>query len=174
MIDILKRSGLPSGGSKFELRDRIIYALDNNGAIKPKKGIKSKSKFNWAKETLSSETVITDNVSFGPNFRRFMKSEIGHKFQCHSDFMNWVKANTGKTLGDAILKWKELEKRKEDPNFRREIARHNMYAQYIRDFLDDNKKASLELVRKCWMVKKQLPTKNGFVVYEASDCTYSN
>ena len=170
LVEICKRSHLPSGGSKFELRDRIMYALDNNGKSKPgKKKIKPISKFNWAKEKLTKETVITDNVSFGPNFRKFMKSQLGSTFSCHSDFMSWVKENIGKILGDAIIAWEALEKRKKDPGFRREIADHNMFNQYIRDFLDDNKGSTFQTAKKFWDIKKLQPAKNGRVVYEKSD-----
>ena len=140
MVEICKSSGLPSNGRKFDLRDRIMFAIDNDGKLKPEpKKKKRTSKFDWAKSELSLRTIITDNVSFGPNFRRFMKKEIGNKFICHSDFMDWVKTNEGKTLEDAIAKWIDLEKRKEDPNFKRKIADNNMLAQYTRDFLKDNK-----------------------------------
>lgn len=170
MVAICKRSGWPTKGRKFDLRDRIMYALDNNGKLKPKKKKQqTTSTFNWAKSELTLETKITDNVSFGPNFRRFMKSKVGNTFSCHSDFMDWVKSNEGKTLAEAIEKWFELEKRKEDPNFERTIADHNMFAQYTRDFLADNKNKTLSDAKKYWNLKKRLPTKNGFVRYERSD-----
>ena len=170
MVEICKRSGLPSTGRKFDLRDRIMFALDNNGKLKlENKKVKASSKFNWAKATLTPETRLTDNVSFGPNFRRFMKNEIGNKFSCHSDFMDWVKSNAGKTLADAIEKWHELEKRKEDPNFKRAIADNNMLSQYVRDFLEENKNCTLKDAKKYWLLKKQLPTKDGFIRYEKTD-----
>ena len=170
MIDICKRSGLPTNGRKFDLRDRIMYALDNYGKVKPElKKEKKLSKFNWSKTELSLDTLITDNISFGPNFRKFMKSQIGNKFSCHSDFMDWVKSNAGKSLSDAVNKWNELEKRKDDPNFKRKIADNNMLAQYTRDFLENNKNKTLNDAKKYWNLKKQLPTKNGFVRYESSD-----
>ncbi|MBP2833999.1 hypothetical protein J8281_17520 [Aquimarina sp. U1-2] len=170
MVEICKRSNLPSSGTKFQLRDRIMYALDNRGELKPTKvKIKPTSIFNWAKAELTLDTVITDNVSFGPNFRNFMKSQIGNTFNCHGDFMSWVKRNIGKTLNEAILQWKVFEKQKRDPSFKSKIAKPNMFNQYIRDFLDDNKGASLRTAKTYWMLKKQLPTQDGFVIYERSD-----
>ncbi len=170
MSDICKQLGLPYSGRKFDLRDRIMFALDNNGAVLPiaDKQVK-KSSFNWARADLNLQTKITDNVSFGPNFRRFMKKEIGDNFSCHGDFMEWIRSNEGKTLKEAIEKYHELEKRKEDPNFERKIADYNMFNQYTRDFLKDNPEMNIKSVRKYWMLKKQLPTKNGFVRYEKSD-----
>ncbi len=170
MITICKLMQLPYTGKKFDLRDRIIYALENEGKLFPQeKGNKSISKFNWSKTALTLETQITDNVSFGPNFRRFMKSYIGNHFSCHSDFMDWVKSNVGKTLKDAIIQWEVLEERKRDPSFRRSIADHNMYNQYMRDFLDDNVELGFREAKKYWVLKKRLPVVNGFVKYEAED-----
>ena len=170
MVEICRQSNLPTTGRKFELRDRIMFALDNDGKIKVKsKADKPKSRFNWAKSELTLKTEITDNVSFGPNFRRFLKSQIGDNFTCNSDFMDWVKSSIGKTLKCSIEAYYRLEKRKDDPNFRRKIADNNMFNQYMRDFMEDNPTQSLENVRKYWLLKKQRPMKNGFVKYEKSD-----
>lgn len=170
MIRKCKQLGLPYTGGKFELRDRIIYALDHDGALLPAvKTAKPSSQFNWAKAALGLDTVITDNVKFGPNFRRFMQAQVGPQFSCHSDFMDWVKGNPGKTLGDAVIKWEELERRKEDPNFQRTIAAHNMLAQYVRDFLADNPASHFKDALKCWKMKKQFPAKDGFVKYARAD-----
>ncbi|WKN43905.1 DUF6434 domain-containing protein [Tunicatimonas pelagia] len=170
MVEICKHSNLPTHGRKFDLRDRIMYALDNNGAVKEEpREKKATSKFNWAKAELTPQTLITDNISFGPNFRKFMKSQIGNKFSCHSDFMDWVKANEGKTLKYAVEKWYVLEARKDDPKFSREIADNNMFNQYTRDFLNDNAGKTLKDAKRYWQLKKQLPTKDGFVRYERTD-----
>lgn len=170
LVALCKQMNLPHNGSKFELRDRILYALAHDGLAPPKIKIdKPQSTFNWAKAPLDLETVITDNITFGPNFRRFMKWQIGSKFSCHSDFMDWVKANPGKRLADAVIKWEELENRKKDPTFKREIAAHNMLAQYVRDFLADNPTSTFKEALQCWKQKKQLPADNGFVKYNRSD-----
>ena len=169
MVAICKQAGLPAVGRKFELRDRIMFALDNNGQIQPTTKKKTRSKFNWAKAALNPETIITDNVSFGPNFRRFMKSQVGDQFSCHSDFMDWVKANAGKTLGQAVDVWHELEARKNDPEFRRVIADNNMFNQYTRDFLDDNPGKTIKEARKYWLLKKEQPMQDGFVKYHPAD-----
>ena len=170
MVEICKQASLPYTGSKFDLRDRIMYALDNDGKVLQKqKRTRKKSKFSWVKAELSLETVITDNVSFGPNFRRFMQSQINQKFSCHSDFMNWVKTNVGKTLQDEVLKWHELEERKQNPDFKREIAAHNMMSLYVRDFLTDNDGYFFKDVIEIWKIKKTMPMTDGFVRYEKSD-----
>ncbi|WP_422860892.1 DUF6434 domain-containing protein [Flagellimonas sp. S174] len=169
LVDICRRSNLPCTGGKFELQDRIAYALDNDGKVRKKVSSKKKSTFNWAKGRLTPATVITDSVTFGKNFRGFMKNHIGGKFSCHSDFMNWVRENPGKTLQDAIKQWQLLEDRKKDPDFKRKIADHNMYAQYTRDFLEGNPGKTIKDAKKYWLLKRRLPIETGFVRYEQSD-----
>jgi len=170
LVEICKALSLPSSGSKSELRNRIIFALNNEGKVKLlTRKAKNKSRFNWAKSRLTPHTTITDNVSFGPNFRRFMQRKIEKKFVCHSDFMDWVKSNHGKTLADAIETWHELDARKQDPNFKRTIAENNMLAQYTRDFLADNEGKTLKDANAYWLLKKQLPNENGFVKYDKTN-----
>lgn len=173
MVEKCKQLGIPYTGGKFELRDRIIYALENDGAILPVvEKPKPKFKFNWSKATLNLDTEITDNVKFGPNFRRFMSAQIGPHFSCHGDFMDWVREHPGKTLRDAVIKWEELERRKEDPSFQREIAEHNMLAQYVRDFLADNPNSRFKEALLCWKTKKQLPAEKGFIRYNRKDLAF--
>ena len=178
LVNYCKSKSISSRGNKFEVADRIAEYLETGQIIKSESKSKSKSKstpgktkasqFNWAKALLTLETVITDNLTFGKNFRGFMTEQIGSKFVCHSDFMDWVKANVGKTLSDAVEAWWELEARKKDPNFKRKIAPQNMLAQYTRNFFADNPNKTHADMMRCWKLKKALPNQ-GKVVYETSD-----
>ncbi|MHA7130711.1 DUF6434 domain-containing protein [Algoriphagus namhaensis] len=173
LVDICKKLGLSYTGGKFELRDRIAHELDHPGTPFPKKPKKATtSKFNWAREKLTLETVLTDNVSFGPNFRNFMKSQVGDHFYCHSDFMDWANLNPGKTLADAVDEWNKLEKRKEDPNFKRVIRPHNMFNQYLRDFFEATEGLKLKDAKKCWAAKKRQKSADGVVRFEKGDLEF--
>ena len=161
---------LPKSGTKAELRARVEAALGSpvkHQAAMPRK--RRSGSFNWAKEPLTSDTIITDTISFGPNVRKFFRSEIGKAFSCHSDFMDWVRNNEGKSLGDAVSAWLVLEERKDDPTFRREIANCNNYLQYLRDARDQNPGMSLEDAKRCWQHKSVRPAKDGYVIFEQKD-----
>ena len=86
--------------------------------------------------------------------------------------MKWAKENPGKTLAEAVAIWEEMEVQRRDPGYRSEIANHNMFNQYTRDMLDAHPELSLDQVRTCWMRKKQLPSEDGFIRYEASDLEF--
>ncbi|MEM6375176.1 MAG: DUF6434 domain-containing protein, partial [Pseudomonadota bacterium] len=134
---------------------------------------KKPGSFNWAKEVLGKETIITDDISFGPNLRGFFKGAIGKKFVCHSDFMDWVRNNPGATLGGAIEAWIMLEERKDDPGFRREIASCNNYLQYLRDARDCFPELSLDDAKSCWDYKKIRPAPNGVVMFDKQDLIHA-
>lgn len=173
LVAYCKRKGISTVGSKFEITDRIAEYLETGQIVKRTLHQPKRSSFNWAKAPLTLETVLTDDVTFGKNFRGFMQAQIGSKFVCHSDFMDWVKTNEGKTLADAINAWYELENRKQDPDFKRAIAPQNMLAQYTRDFFADNPGRTHAEMMHCWQRKKILPNA-GIVVYEASDLLFLN
>ncbi|MCG8323846.1 MAG: SAP domain-containing protein [Cytophagales bacterium] len=63
LIEICRQIDLPYHGGKFELRDRIMYVLDNRGKLKAGvKKKKPKSSFNWAKSRQASKQIYTLNV----------------------------------------------------------------------------------------------------------------
>lgn len=166
---------ISASGRKAELRDRVAAALD--GKVVPLSTARSAPgtcSFDWTKERLSDETIITETITFGINVRGYFKAKLGKRFVCHSDFMVWVKAHPGLTLHDAALAWKELEARKQDPDFRREIAECNNYLIYLRHIRDDNPTLSHNEAKHCWDQKKIRPAERGFVVYETSDLRFLN
>ncbi|MGB3800681.1 MAG: DUF6434 domain-containing protein [Lewinella sp.] len=165
-----KLLGLPSGGRKFDLRDRIMYALDHDRKLLPKpRKRRPESTFDWKGADLNLDTVVTDNISFGPNFRNFLAGQIDRKFTCTSDFMDWVREHEGATLAECIAAWYELDNRRRDPTFRREIADNNMFCQYVRDFYDHDPEAPFQRVKDCWNWKRRQPMAEGAVVFSASD-----
>ncbi|MEQ8589422.1 MAG: DUF6434 domain-containing protein [Thalassobaculaceae bacterium] len=165
------RLGIPKAGRKADLRSRVERALEGDFS-KPRPAPARKSDFDWSNEALEPHTILTQEVSFGPNFRRFFKENIGKRFVCHSDFMEWVRSNPGKTLQDAVDVWQLMEKRKDDPGFRREIASCNNFLQYLRDFRDANPTLSHYDSKKCWSIKSRLPANNGTVIYEGADLDF--
>ena len=155
-------------GSKAAITDRIAQVLET-GMVKKEKATKkpkSTSKFNWAKETLTLETTITDSYKNGTNTRTFFQSQLGEKFKFNIDFMAWMKANCGKTLKDAVEMWQQLEERKKDKTFKSNIPSSNQYNQYMRDFFTDNPDKTIKDARKCWLLKRSLPGSNK---YERAD-----
>jgi len=86
--------------------------------------------------------------------------------------MDWVRAHPGLTLNDAVMAWEALEARKDDPEFRREIAECNNYLNYLRDIRDAHPDLTYEEAKRCWDQKKIRPAQKGLVVYEEMDLRF--
>ncbi|MDJ0685255.1 MAG: DUF6434 domain-containing protein [Alphaproteobacteria bacterium] len=177
LVALAKARGVPAFGGKGDLRTRLLQALraeppplirEDRRAAAAGSGASGR-RFNWAKARLTGKTVITEDISFGPNLRGFLKRELGPGFICHGDFMEWCRSNPGQTLEDALEAWRLLEARRNSPSFRAPIAEQNMYNQYLRDFYDANPGAPVAQARAAWMAKKQRPAAGGVVRYEVGD-----
>lgn len=162
---------IPASGRKADLRARVSAKLAGKD-LPPIKTTIPTTSFNWAKQNLNDDTIITDTITFGVNVRGYFKNKIGKSFVCHSDFMAWVRTNVGLTLNDAVIAWYALEDRKNDPDFKRDIAECNNYLIYLRDIRLANPDMTHEQAQKCWDQKKIRPAKEGFVIYECSDINF--
>lgn len=161
---------LKTTGGKFQILDRLAHFLDTGERTWPG-DVKTKavSKFDWHKEILSADTLITDSYKNSQNVRRFFQNHADPKFKFNIEFMAWMKANVGKSLADAIAEYHAMKARENNPGFQSEIAHHNQFNQYTRDFLADNPELGMKEVRKFWALKRALPSETGRHVYEKSD-----
>ncbi len=66
-----------------------------------------KNEIDWHKDPLTIRTKITGNYKNTQNVRRFFKSQVGKEIHFSREFMMWMKANTGKSLGDAVAEYKK-------------------------------------------------------------------
>ena len=160
LVDFCKENGLPASGCKEDLTDRIAYFLDTGKARKPSPRRISAVMIG----TLTEDTVIEPNIVCSEKHRAFFSEKIGKSFSFNVPFQNWLKANAGKTYGDAIRAYDRiLEEKKQRKT---EIGRQFVYNTYIRDFFADNPGKSLHDAIVCWNYKKGLP---GTHQYEQSD-----
>ena len=155
-----RENGLPTSGSKAELTDRIAYFLDTGSVLKPT--AERKTAVNIG--TLTEDTVIEPNIVCSEKHRAFFCEKIGKSFSFNVPFQKWLKANAGKTYGEAVRAYyRILEEKKQRKT---EIGRQFEYNTYIRDFFADNPRKSLHDAIVCWNYKKGLP---GHHRYEQSD-----
>ena len=169
LVDFCRQNNLPTSGGKVELTDRIACYLDTGEVMKPTSEKKTASKKTTDVGELTEDTIIEFGFVCSEKHRAFFKEKIGKSFSFNVLFQRWLKANAGKTYGDAIeAYYRILEEKK---NGRTTIDKQFEYNTYIRDFFDDNKDRSLDDAIKCWKYKKSLPGHNR---YERSDLTILN
>lgn len=66
-------------------------------------------KFDWHSDEISDNTRIDNSYRNTQNVRRFFKSKCGVHFKFDRYFMLWMKENIGKTMGDAVTKWRSKQ-----------------------------------------------------------------
>jgi len=158
LLKFCRSEGLRTTGSKIEIAKSIINYLETGikNTAKRKSANKHKSKFDWHSEKLTLNTIITDNYKNTQNVRLFFQNEIGKNFKFNVKFMNWMKANGGKTLADAIEQWKFLKVKNNTNKEQKNISPQFEYNRYLRDFLADNPNLNRAIGIKLWKVKKTL------------------
>ena len=168
LVEFCKQEGLSKQGGKIQIANRIEDYLKtgNKDRHVARNGHKPTSSFNWKREKLSLKTTITDNYKNTENVREFFQKKIGKKFKFNVPFMNWMKQNTGKTLDDAVNKWKEIELEKKTNKNRKDIAPQFEYNRYIRDFLEENPRKTKKVAIQVWKIKRSMRGDN---VYRKSD-----
>ena len=167
LIDFCKIVGILTSGGKIEIANRISHYL-STGEVRSseRKKVENQSNFDWNKEKLTTETIITNSYKNGENVRDFFTQEIGAHFSFNVIFMKWVKENVGKTLAEAIIEWKRTNDLKKDKNYVSEIDPQFEYNRYMRAFLNDNPGLSSQDAMKHWKLKRQ---KRGTNEYKKND-----
>lgn len=158
--------GVKTTGGKFLILDRIAHCLDTGETVFPgDQTVKPTSDFDWHAAPLDDATVITDSYRNTQNVRRYFKARLGEKFKFNIAFMEWMRANVGKSLADACAAYPDLIAKPGQT----QIKDHNQFNQYTRDFLADNPALGMDDVRRVWAMKIKLPSDDGRHRYDPTD-----
>lgn len=170
LVDFARANGLKTTGGKFDIADRIAYFLDHGvPPTEVRKARKVTSKFDWHSAPLTRETVITDSYKNTQNMRRFMQAEIpGYKFSI--PFMDWMKANVGRTLADAVEVAKQIEAEKKAGK-KQPDQPHNQYNAYTRAYFAHVPDGTQKELRRLWALRR---TKPGPYVFSPEDLKLLN
>ncbi len=155
-------NGLPVSGGKTELTERIACFLET-GRI-PRSEPTHTGKKSADIGEITSESVIEENIVCSEKHRAFFKNAIGKSFTFNVPFQKWLKANAGKTYGEAVEAYHRI--RQDCKNAKTPIDKQFEYNTYIRDFFADNTGRTLDDAIKCWKYKKSI---KGHNKYERSD-----
>ena len=162
LVSFCHDNDLPATGSKQELTDRIAFFLETGKTELP--AAKRNTKTRKPVSGITWSGIIEDGFVCTETHRAFFKKEIGSGFSFNVRFQQWLKANAGKTYGDAIdVYYQILEEKKAGKSL---IGKQFEYNAYIRDFFADNAGKKLADAIRCWKYKKSLKGHNR---YERSD-----
>lgn len=160
LADFCRKNKLPVSGGKTELTDRIACFLDT-GKIP---AYSSAKKTVASAEQITESAVIEENIVCSEKHRKFFAERIGKGFSFNVQFQKWLKANAGKTYGDAVNAYYVISEEKKKG--KSEIEKQFEYNKYIRDFFEDNKGKSLKEAIMCWKYKKNLQGHNRYEKFD--------
>lgn len=160
LLSFCRENDIPTSGGKVELTERIALYLDTGKVSEPT----SKRKVKTDIGVITEATEIEADITCSEKHRAFFKEKIGKSFSFNVTFQKWLKANAGKTYGDAVNAYYKIIEEKKKGNTT--IDKQFEYNTYIRDFFSDNKGKTLEEAIICWKYKKSLKGHNH---YEKSD-----
>ena len=106
LVYFCRENGLPASGGKTELTERIAYFLDTGKVLAAKTVRTQKHKIS----TITRDSIIESDFVCSELHRAFFKREIGESFSFNVAFQKWLKANAGKTYGDAIDAYYEIRR----------------------------------------------------------------
>lgn len=155
-----RAEGLPVSGGKKELTERIASNLDGGEIIADKPVSRKKSGVGF----ITDDTPIEPDFVCSQKHRAFFEEKIGKGFSFNVAFQKWLKANKGKTYGQAVDAYYQI--REEKKKGRTKIDSQFEYNTYIRDFFAENQGKTLKEAIKCWNYKKSMPGHNR---YEKAD-----
>lgn len=158
LVAFCRENGLPASGGKLELTERIAHYLDT-GEVLPNQPKHPRSK-TASDSVITLSSIIEENFVCSEKHRAFFKKEIGGSFSFNVIFQKWLKANAGKTYGDAVAAYRQIMQEKKQSKSK--IDRQFEYNTYIRAFFEDNPGKALTDAIKCWKYKKSLKGHNQY------------
>jgi len=177
LVRFCREKGLPTGGSKSELTERAARFLSGSAVVEndddfaePEVSLgreKVRRRVANSNEVLSEESVIEEGFICSERHRAFFQEKIGAGFRFVVPFQRWLKANAGRTYGEAIEAYREIMRKKSRGDVTEEIGPQFEYNRYVRDFFADNRgQYELQEAVMCWKYKRDLPGHNR---YERAD-----
>ena len=148
LLDLARKLELSTAGGKLQLHDRISHFLRSGERLGPQSHRPS-SKVDWRSAPLSPETEITDSYRSTQNVRSFFAKHLGPDFAFSVELMRWMQDNHGATLADAL--GAERERRAQlAQGHKPEIAPHNQYNRFSRDYMAQHPGAEREHMDAAW------------------------
>lgn len=163
LIAFCKQHGLPTQGAKFDLVERIRTYLSTGHRMHSKRISKAVDKDSL--KCITKNTPIK-NYNNDAETRRFFVKHIGEKFKFNAylrQFTDPANILPNMTYNDLIEGWISFEKNRKNPNKNQIIAPQFEYNQFIRDYFNNEKGATLSAAISAW---KTLVSKKGPCTYK--------
>lgn len=127
LVAFCKKQGLPAGGGKLELTERIACYLSTGEA--PPAPAPAPARAKAPAGPITPETPIEPGFVCSERHRAFFRGQLGPGFSFNVPFQKWLKANAGKTYRQAAEAYRLLleEKKAGKPPHRQTVRIQHLY-----------------------------------------------
>ncbi|MEM1044353.1 MAG: DUF6434 domain-containing protein [Bacteroidota bacterium] len=147
LVAFCRHEGLPTGGPKVEVRDRIAAYLRDGSVLRPTP--RRTGPTDPIPAVLTRETPIGRGWTCGARLRAFFEEEVGPSFRFNRALIDVVKSGDGRTLGEAVDVWAASEATPSRP-----IESQLEYNRHTRAYYQQHPDATREEVLDAWMRKR--------------------
>lgn len=156
LVTFCRQQQLSTQGSKIQLSERIAHYLRTGEklAAPTRKTLPSTK----CPTQLTLTTKIEENFKCTQVHRAFFESHLGPTFKFNVRFQKWLKANAGRSYGDALLSYEAIISDKTTMIIDKQFE----YNTYIRAFFAANDQYQLQDAITCWRHKKSLAGHNRY------------
>ncbi|WP_324649680.1 DUF6434 domain-containing protein [Georgenia sp. H159] len=141
--------GLPRGGSKEQLLERVAAVLDGAPppAQAPRRAVGAQ-----LEEPVGPGTVIPPGQRCGQVLRRFFTAQIGPHFRFDEHMREFVAHGTGRTFGEAVQHWYRTRDAPAGP-----IGQQFEYNRFTRAWFTEHPGGSQAECRAAWQRHRARP-----------------
>lgn len=140
LVTFARSQGIGASGSKREIEERIKIYLSQGRVIKSD----SPLRVDELRGPLSGEMQVPANQKMTAHVRDYMTGRCGDNFRFDAHMRRFFKEGN-KTLDQAVEHW--FQTRDSDPQ---PIAEQFEYNRFVRQFYQDNPRASQKDMTKAW------------------------
>ncbi|MFI5527511.1 DUF6434 domain-containing protein [Kitasatospora sp. NPDC051853] len=151
-LTVLARAmGVPRGGGKAALTERLAAVLDGAAVAAPVRRAKAGRQL---AEPLGADTVIPEGQRCGQVLRAYFEREVGPGFHFDAAMRAFVAEGAGRTLGEAVRHWHGSREEMARPQ---EVGAQFEFNRFLREWHAGHPDGSRGAAVAAWQAYRALP-----------------
>lgn len=150
LVAFCREQGLPTGGAKTELVERITEFLHSGTILRPHPVRRNRAA--PLPDTLSLDTVIGSGWRSGQQLRKFFEQQVGPTFRFNQAIIGFIRDGEGQTLREALAAWRASNESGPKP-----LAEQFEYNRHTREYGAQRPGATQQEIQAAWRRKRRRP-----------------
>ncbi|MGE7384546.1 DUF6434 domain-containing protein [Streptomyces sp. NPDC004126] len=152
LTGLARRKGVPAGGGKAALTQRLAAALDGRALPAPVPAARRGGR--QLKAPVDGASVIPEGQRCSQVLREFFLREIGPGFHFDAFMREYVAQGAGRTLAEAVAHWHATRQRAAEPQ---EVGAQFEFNRFLRDWHARHPDGTREQALAAWREHRARP-----------------